>query len=392
MDAEGKRTGKYLQRLLRILFMSRLESSSQLNTTTREFSVSELKNDRFLRALLREPVDMTPVWMMRQAGRYLPEYRATRTKAGSFMDLCMNPDMACEVTLQPLERYPLDAAILFSDILTVPDAMGLGLYFETGEGPKFSNPVQDEKAVNALGVPDPEVELKYVMDAVRTIRRELDGRVPLIGFSGSPWTLATYMVEGGSTKNYSKVKGMLFDRPDLMHKLLSTVANSVSAYLNAQIAAGAQAVMIFDTWGGVLTPRDYQEFSLNYMQKIVSQLTREAEGRKVPVILFTKGGGQWLNKMADTGCDALGVDWTMDLADARRLVNDRVALQGNMDPSILYASPARIREEVGTILASYGKGSGHVFNLGHGIHPEINPEHPAAMIEAVHELSKPYHI
>jgi uroporphyrinogen decarboxylase len=354
--------------------------------------VSELKNDRFLRALLREPVDMTPVWMMRQAGRYLPEYRATRTKAGSFMDLCMNPDMACEVTLQPLERYPLDAAILFSDILTVPDAMGLGLYFETGEGPKFSNPVQDEKAVNALGVPDPEVELKYVMDAVRTIRRELDGRVPLIGFSGSPWTLATYMVEGGSTKNYSKVKGMLFDRPDLMHKLLSTVANSVSAYLNAQIAAGAQAVMIFDTWGGVLTPRDYQEFSLNYMQKIVSQLTREAEGRKVPVILFTKGGGQWLNKMADTGCDALGVDWTMDLADARRLVNDRVALQGNMDPSILYASPARIREEVGTILASYGKGSGHVFNLGHGIHPEINPEHPAAMIEAVHELSKPYHI
>jgi uroporphyrinogen decarboxylase len=335
---------------------------------------------------------MTPVWMMRQAGRYLPEYRATRTKAGSFMDLCMNPDMACEVTLQPLERYPLDAAILFSDILTVPDAMGLGLYFETGEGPKFSNPVQDEKAVNALGVPDPEVELKYVMDAVRTIRRELDGRVPLIGFSGSPWTLATYMVEGGSTKNYSKVKGMLFDRPDLMHKLLSTVANSVSAYLNAQIAAGAQAVMIFDTWGGVLTPRDYQEFSLNYMQKIVSQLTREAEGRKVPVILFTKGGGQWLNKMADTGCDALGVDWTMDLADARRMVNDRVALQGNMDPSILYASPARIREEVGTILASYGKGSGHVFNLGHGIHPEINPEHPAAMIEAVHELSKPYHI
>jgi uroporphyrinogen decarboxylase len=335
---------------------------------------------------------MTPVWMMRQAGRYLPEYRATRTKAGSFMDLCMNPDMACEVTLQPLERYPLDAAILFSDILTVPDAMGLGLYFETGEGPKFSNPVQDEKAVNALGVPDPEVELKYVMDAVRTIRRELDGRVPLIGFSGSPWTLATYMVEGGSTKNYSKVKGMLFDRPDLMHKLLSTVANSVSAYLNAQIAAGAQAVMIFDTWGGVLTPRDYQEFSLNYMQKIVSQLTREAEGRKVPVILFTKGGGQWLNKMADTGCDALGVDWTMDLADARRMVNDRVALQGNMDPSILYASPTRIREEVGTILASYGKGSGHVFNLGHGIHPEINPEHPAAMIEAVHELSKPYHI
>jgi len=352
--------------------------------------VTELQNDRFLKALLREPVDMTPVWMMRQAGRYLPEYRATRQQAGSFMDLCMNPDLACEVTLQPLERYPLDAAILFSDILTIPDAMGLGLYFETGEGPKFSNPVQDEKAVEALGVPDPEQELKYVMDAVRTIRRELNGRVPLIGFSGSPWTLATYMVEGGSTKNYAKVKGMMFDRPDLMHKLLSTVADSVAVYLNAQIAAGAQAVMIFDTWGGVLTPRDYQQFSLNYMQKIVNQLTREADGRKVPVILFTKGGAMWLDKMADTGCDALGVDWTIDLADARKKVNDRVALQGNMDPSILYSSPTRIREEVATILESYGKGPGHVFNLGHGIHPEIDPEHPAAMIEAVHELSKAY--
>ena len=352
--------------------------------------MTELQNDRFLKALLREPVDMTPVWMMRQAGRYLPEYRATRQQAGSFMDLCMNPDLACEVTLQPLERYPLDAAILFSDILTIPDAMGLGLYFETGEGPKFSNPVQDEKAVEALGVPDPEQELKYVMDAVRTIRRELNGRVPLIGFSGSPWTLATYMVEGGSTKNYAKVKGMMFDRPDLMHKLLSTVADSVAVYLNAQIAAGAQAVMIFDTWGGVLTPRDYQQFSLNYMQKIVNQLTREADGRKVPVILFTKGGAMWLDKMADTGCDALGVDWTIDLADARKKVNDRVALQGNMDPSILYSSPTRIREEVATILESYGKGPGHVFNLGHGIHPEIDPEHPAAMIEAVHELSKAY--
>ncbi len=353
--------------------------------------MSVLKNDRFLRALLREPVDMTPVWMMRQAGRYLPEYRATRTKAGSFMDLCMNPDMACEVTLQPLERYPLDAAILFSDILTVPDAMGLGLYFETGEGPKFSNPVQDEKAVNALGVPDPEVELKYVMDAVRTIRRELDGRVPLIGFSGSPWTLATYMVEGGSTKNYSKVKGMLFDRPDLMHKLLSTVANSVSAYLTAQIAAGAQAVMIFDTWGGVLTPRDYQEFSLNYMQKIVSQLTREAEGRKVPVILFTKGGGQWLNKMADTGCDALGVDWTITLAEARKRVGEQVALQGNLDPAILLADPEVISREVGETLASFGPGTGHVFNLGHGITPDVNPDHLAALIDAVRDQSPALH-
>jgi len=354
--------------------------------------VTELKNDRFLKALLREPVDMTPVWMMRQAGRYLPEYRATRTKAGSFMDLCMNPDLACEVTLQPLKRFPLDAAILFSDILTIPDAMGLGLYFETGEGPRFKHPVQDEKAVAALGVPDPEDDLGYVMDAVRTIRRELDGSVPLIGFSGSPWTLATYMVEGGSTKTYAKIKGMMFDRPDLMHQLLNTVADSVASYLNAQIAAGAQAVMIFDTWGGVLTPRDYKEFSLDYMQRIVNKLTREADGRKVPVTLFTKGGGMWLNQMADTGCDALGVDWTIDMKDARSMVNGRVALQGNMDPSILYASPDRIKQEVATVLESYGKGPGHIFNLGHGIHPEINPEHPAAMIEAVHELSKPYHL
>ena len=354
--------------------------------------MTELQNDRFLKALLREPVDMTPVWMMRQAGRYLPEYRATRKQAGSFLDLCKNPDLACEVTLQPLERYPLDAAILFSDILTIPDAMGLGLYFETGEGPKFSNPVQDEKAVANLSVPDPETELKYVMDGVRTIRRELNGRVPLIGFSGSPWTLATYMVEGGSTKNFSIVKGMMFDRPDLMHQILSVTADSVTSYLNAQIAAGAQAVMIFDTWGGVLTPRDYQAFSLDYMQKIVNRLTREADGLKVPVILFTKGGALGLEKVADTGCDALGVDWTVERATARNLVNDRVALQGNMDPSILYASPDRIKEEVATILASYGKGPGHVFNLGHGIHPEINPEHPAAMIDAVHELSKPYHL
>ncbi|MGD2117697.1 MAG: uroporphyrinogen decarboxylase [Chromatiales bacterium] len=353
--------------------------------------MAELQNDRFLRALLREPVDMTPVWMMRQAGRYLPEYRATRAKAGSFMDLCKNPELACEVTLQPLERYPLDAAILFSDILTIPDAMGLGLYFETGEGPRFERPVQDEAAVAALGVPDPEQELRYVMDAVRTIRRDLQGRVPLIGFSGSPWTLATYMVEGGSTKNYAKVKGMMFDRPDLMHQLLTKVADSVTSYLNAQIAAGAQAVMIFDTWGGVLTPRDYKLFSLDYMQRIVDGLTREAEGRKVPVILFTKGGSMWLNQMADTGCDALGVDWTINIGDARRMVSNRVALQGNMDPSILYASPERIREEVASILESYGKGSGHVFNLGHGIHPEIDPEHPAVMIQAVHELSQYYH-
>ena len=353
--------------------------------------MSELKNDRFLRALLRQPVDMTPVWMMRQAGRYLPEYRATREKAGSFMDLCKNADLACEVTLQPLDRYALDAAILFSDILTIPDAMGLGLYFSEGEGPRFERPLRDKAAIDALGVPDPEQELRYVMDAVRTIRRELDGRVPLIGFSGSPWTLATYMVEGGSTKTFARSKGMMFDEPALMHTLLGKLADSVTAYLNAQVAAGAQALMIFDTWGGTLTPRDYRAFSLDYMQRIVSGLTREADGRRVPVILFTKGGGQWLEWMADTGCDALGLDWTIDIGEARARVGDRVALQGNLDPCTLYASPDAIRRAVGDILASYGKGSGHVFNLGHGIHPAIPPEHAGAMIDAVHELSRPYH-
>ena len=353
--------------------------------------MTELKNDSFLRALAKEPVESTPVWMMRQAGRYLPEYRATRAKAGSFMDLCKNADLACEVTLQPLDRYPLDAAILFSDILTIPDAMGLGLTFEAGEGPKFSNPVRTEADVNKLFVPDPEGELQYVMNAVRTIRRELNGRVPLIGFSGSPWTLATYMVEGGGTKEYAHVKGMMFDRPDLMHKLLDTTAQSVTSYLNAQIKAGAQTVMIFDTWGGVLTPRDYKEFSLRYMKQIVDGLIRENDDRKVPVMLFTKGGGQWLEDMADTGCDGLGIDWTQDIGEARKRVGDKVALQGNMDPSILYASPERIREEVKTILDAYGTGSGHVFNLGHGIHQHVNPEHAGAFIAAVKELSPAYH-
>ncbi len=352
--------------------------------------MSNLKNDRLLRALLREPVDVTPVWMMRQAGRYLPEYKATRAQAGSFMDLCRNAELACEVTLQPLERFPLDAAILFSDILTIPDAMGLGLYFTEGEGPRFERPIKNEKDISQLPIPDPEGELQYVMNAVRTIRRELAGRVPLIGFSGSPWTLATYMVEGSGTKSFSKVKGLMFERPDLMHKLLEKVAQSVTSYLNAQIAAGAQAVMIFDTWGGVLSPRDYKEFSLTYMQTIIEGLTRENDGRKVPVTLFTKGGGQWLDAMSQTGCDALGVDWTTDLSDARSRVKGRVALQGNVDPSILYASPDRIREEVGRVLESYGQGPGHVFNLGHGIHPDVNPEHAGALIAAVHELSPAY--
>ncbi|MBK1654429.1 uroporphyrinogen decarboxylase [Allochromatium vinosum] len=353
--------------------------------------MTQLQNDTFLRALLREPVDYTPVWMMRQAGRYLPEYRATRAKAGSFMDLCKNPELACEVTLQPLDRYPLDAAILFSDILTVPDAMGLGLYFSEGEGPHFERPIRTAADVDQLPIPDPEGELKYVMDAVSTIRGALNGRVPLIGFSGSPWTLATYMVEGGGSKNFSRIKAMMFDQPALLHRLLEKVADSVTTYLNAQVARGAQATMIFDTWGGSLAPANYREFSLAYMQRVVEGLTREAEGRKVPVILFTKNGGQWLGDMAKTGCDALGVDWTTDLADARRLVEDRVALQGNMDPCTLYASPERIREEVARVLASYGHGSGHVFNLGHGITPDVDPERPAAMISAVHELSRAYH-
>ncbi len=350
-----------------------------------------LKNDRFLRALLRQPVDYTPVWIMRQAGRYLPEYRATREKAGSFMQLCQTPELACEVTLQPLERFDLDAAILFSDILTIPDAMGLELYFTTGEGPAFRKPVQNRAAVDALPELDPETELRYVMDAVRLIRRELDGRVPLIGFSGSPWTLATYMVEGGSSKNFSRIKGLLFDEPETAHQLLGKLAVAVAAYLNAQIAAGAQAVMIFDTWGGLLMPEHFRAFSLAYMQQVVEQLQRERDGRPVPVILFSKGADGHLEAMADTGCDALGVDWTIEIGQARARVGHRVALQGNLDPSALYASPETIRREVQKVLQSFGPGSGHVFNLGHGIHPEIRPEHVQVLVDAVHELSVPLH-
>ena len=353
--------------------------------------MSKLQNDRLLRALLREPVDRTPVWMMRQAGRYLPEYRATREKAGSFVKLMKNPELACEVTLQPLERYPLDAAILFSDILTIPDAMGCGLYFEPGEGPKFENPVRDKAGVDKLGIPDPEDDLGYVMDAVRTIRKALNGRVPLIGFSGSPWTLATYMVEGGSSKDFSRIKGLLYSQPAVLHALLDKLADSVAAYLTAQVNAGAQALQIFDTWGGSLSESAYRAFSLQYMQKIVQQLPRDADGRRVPVILFTKNGGLWLEAMAATGCDALGLDWTINIGDARRRVGDKVALQGNMDPGALYGSKERIREEVAQILADYGNGGGHVFNLGHGITPGVDPEHAGAMIDAVVELSGQYH-
>ena len=349
--------------------------------------MTKLKNDRLIRALFRQPVDVTPVWMMRQAGRYLPEYRKTRGQAGSFMALCTNPELACEVTLQPLERFPLDAAILFSDILTVPDAMGLGLYFAEGEGPRFEKPVRTEADVKALAVPDPETELRYVMDAVRLIRQTLHNRVPLIGFAGSPWTLATYMVEGASTKTFSHTKGMLYNEPQLMHRMLETVARAVTDYLNAQVAAGAQAIMIFDTWGGVLTPADYAEFSLQYMQQIINGLVREHEGQRIPVILFTKGGCQWLEIMADTGCDALGIDWSTDLAAARKRVGDRVALQGNLDPAVLYAAPKVIREKVADVLAHFGPGSGHVFNLGHGILPGTPVENVRALVDHVHEAT-----
>jgi len=349
--------------------------------------MSELKNDRFLKALMRQPVDRTPVWMMRQAGRYLPEYRATRAQAGDFMSLCKNTELACEVTLQPLERYELDAAILFSDILTIPDAMGLGLYFEEGEGPKFRKPVRTEADIEQLQVINTASDLSYVTDAVSMIRRELQGRVPLIGFSGSPWTLATYMIEGQSSRDFARAKTMLYTQPELMHQLLDKLALSVIDYLNAQIVAGAQVVQIFDTWGGALSHAAYQEFSLAYMQKIVSGLIKQADGRDVPVILFTKGGGLWLEAMADTGCHALGLDWTMDIGAAKKRVGDQVALQGNMDPAILRADPATIEREVQGILASFGAGNGHIFNLGHGITPDIDPQHAKVFIEAVHIFS-----
>jgi uroporphyrinogen decarboxylase len=359
-----------------------------------------MKNDTFLRALLRQPTDHTPIWLMRQAGRYLPEYNATRKRAGSFLALCKNPELACEVTLQPLERYPLDAAILFSDILTVPDAMGLGLYFAEGEGPKFSNPVRDEAAVRRLAVPDPTDELRYVLDGVSTIRRALDGRVPLIGFSGSPWTLACYMVEGGGSDDFRQVKGMLYRRPDLMHHMLSVTADAVRDYLNAQIDAGAQAVMIFDTWGGILPDAIYQTFSLGYMKRVLQGLKREREERlpdgsvirvRVPSIVFTKGGGLWLEDIAASGCDAVGLDWTVNLAQARSRIGAGVALQGNLDPMVLMADAPQIRAEAIRTLDSYGPpqpGQGHVFNLGHGISQFTSPDSVTELCEAVHSHSR----
>lgn len=353
--------------------------------------MAQLQNDRFLRALLREPVDRTPLWMMRQAGRYLPEYRATRAQAGSFMDLCTQPELACEVTMQPLRRYDMDAAILFSDILTIPDAMGLGLYFTEGEGPRFERPLSTEADIAALEPNRARDELRYVMDAVALIRRELNGKVPLIGFSGSPWTLATYMVEGGSSKDFAKTKSLAFNNPAAMHQLLEKLADAVAVYLTTQVEQGAQALQIFDTWGGALSHSAYQEFSLRYMQSVIERLPREADGRRVPVIVFTKGGGQWLERIAECGADAVGLDWTTDIGAARERIGDRVALQGNMDPTMLNATPERIREEVATILESYGSGTGHVFNLGHGVTPGFDPECVAAMVDAVIELSPAYH-
>ena len=353
--------------------------------------MSELENDLLLRALLRQPVERTPVWIMRQAGRYLPEYRKVREQAGDFMSLCRNAELACEVTMQPLRRYKLDAAILFSDILTVPDAMGLGLYFETGEGPKFERPVRSAADIRKLPTPDVTDKLGYVFDAVRTIRRELNGRVPLIGFAGSPWTVGTYMVEGGSSREFPTIKGLAYDEPAVLEEMLAKVASITADYLNAQIEAGAQAIMIFDTWGAALEREAYQRFSLASMQQIVDELSREHDGRKVPVILFTKGAGPMLADMVDTGCDALGVDWTTSLDKARLYTGDAVALQGNVNPATLREDEDTIRRAVAETLASYGHGPGHVFNLGHGITPDIEPEKLGVLIDAVHELSPEYH-
>ena len=354
--------------------------------------MAKLKNDLLIRALLRQPVKRTPVWIMRQAGRYLPEYRKVREQAGDFMTLCSTPELACEVTLQPLRRFDLDAAILFSDILTIPDAMGLGLYFVTGEGPKFRNPVHSAASIRKLSAPDVSESLAYVFDAVSLVRRELDGKVPLIGFAGSPWTVSTYMVEGQSSREFARIKGLAADDPALLEQLLSVVAATTTDYLNAQIDAGVQAVMIFDTWGGALQADDYRRFSLASMQKIVDGLQRDKDGDRIPVILFTKGAGPLLADMAGTGCDALGVDWTTDLEAARTMTGDEVALQGNLNPAVLRESPEIIEQGVAEVLASYGNGPGHVFNLGHGITPDIDPDHLGSLVDAVHRLSPQYHL
>jgi uroporphyrinogen decarboxylase len=349
------------------------------------------KNDTFLRALLRQPTPYTPVWIMRQAGRYLPEYNQTRKQAGSFLELCRNPHLATEVTLQPLARFALDAAILFSDILTIPDAMGLGLYFSEGEGPRFQRPLREEWEIRNLDVVDPHAHLRYVIDAVTQIRKALDNEVPLIGFSGSPYTLACYMIEGRGGTDFHEIKRMLYARPDLLHTILDINARSVIAYLNAQIEAGAQAVMIFDTWGGSLSEAAFREFSLAYVERICAGLKRTQDGQIVPRIVFTKGGGQWLEALADCGADALGVDWSTDLGNARKRVGERVALQGNLDPAILLTGPDVVESEAAKVLASFGQGAGHVFNLGHGVSQHTPPENVAALVEAVHAKSPQYH-
>ena len=344
------------------------------------------RHNRFLRALRRQPVDTTPIWVMRQAGRYLPEYRATRERAGSFMNLCRSPEMACEVTLQPIDRFELDAAILFSDILTIPDAMGLGLSFAEGEGPRFAHPLRTLDAIERLGVPDPEVELRYVPDAVRLIRQELRGRVPLIGFAGSPWTLACYMVEGGPTERFAHIKRLMWDHPDALHQLLDVLTRSVRVYLEAQIRAGAQAVMIFDSWGGVLAPGDYREFSQSNLTRLAQSIDRGPD--QVPIIVFSRGANGHLEALSQIGADALGVDWTVGLGEARARTGGRVALQGNLDPAAMYAAPASLRQQVDMVLRDYGSGPGHVFNLGHGITPDVNPEQMHVLVDAVHELGK----
>jgi len=346
------------------------------------------KNNRLLRALKRQPVDCTPVWLMRQAGRYLPEYRATRARAGSFLAMAKNPDLACEVTLQPLARFDLDAAILFSDILTIPDAMGLELYFVDGEGPKFRHTVRSASDLDKLGVPDMETDLRYVMDAVRLIRRELDGKVPLIGFSGSPWTLACYMVEGGGSKDFARIKAMALNDPATLHRLLAVNTDAVIAYLSAQRQAGAQALQVFDTWGGVLSPAMYREFSLPYLTRIARELDRGQDEQRTPLILFGKGNAAHLEALADSGAEAIGVDWLVELSEARRRTGGKVALQGNLDPAVLYGEPDAIRAQVGNVLESYGRGSGHVFNLGHGMSPDMDPEHVGVLVDAVHALTR----
>lgn len=349
---------------------------------------AELANDRLLRALRRQPVDTTPVWIMRQAGRYLPEYRATRERAGSFMQLAQTPELACEVTLQPLRRFDLDAAILFSDILTIPDAMGLGLHFVAGEGPAFEHPLRDEQAIRRLAVPDMDGKLRYVTDAVSLIRRELGGRVPLIGFAGSPWTLACYMVEGHGSRDFATLKAMCWNRPELAHHLLDVLAQSVSAYLIAQAAAGAQALMVFDTWGGLLSPPMFHEFSLRYLSRITARLQEDAHTRELPVVLFSKGAGAHLEAMANTGCAALGVDWTIDIGQARERVGERVALQGNLDPSVLHADAAVVERAAESVIDAFGPHPGHVFNLGHGITPGVDPDKVAALVDAVHAAGR----